>query len=259
MIFHRKVTWCDKKKNTTSIIKKGPWSSKDTVTFLVVRFYIDFEVSLVDKRPKGFRDSAIIIRRRSWKWAWHGVILRGAPRRLTLHVLSLFCTVTFFDGCVWRITSNLRGEAKPTISERSDCASSLEFSYESLDWSFESFDSLRHRFRLVESWPERTKLRTRANSLSCFRHVCHVVKLGRYSLIPLFKHFSCLLRFTCHFLLAENVLGNYYSFKIFPQFWLAKSTRITHHNQLMMTKFGRTLCLTRKWRQNAARYRLMHR
>ena len=41
----------------------------------------------------------------------------------------------------------------------------------------------------------------------------------------------------------------YYSFKIFPQFWLAKSTRIIHHNQLLMTKFGRILCLTRKWRQ----------
>ena len=32
------------------------------MTLLEVRFYIDFEVSLVDKRFKGFRDSAIIIR-----------------------------------------------------------------------------------------------------------------------------------------------------------------------------------------------------
>ena len=93
-------------------------------------------------------------------------ITRRPPTDLNLHVLSLYYTVTFFDGCVWRITSKLRGEAKPTISEQSDYASSLEFSCESLDWSFESFASLRHRFRLVESWPERTKLRTRANSLS---------------------------------------------------------------------------------------------
>ena len=50
----------------------------------------------------------------------------------------------------------------------------------------------------------------------------------------------------------------YYSFKIFPQFWLAKSTCIIHHNQLLMTKFGRILCLTRKWHQNAACYRLRH-
>ena len=44
----------------------------------------------------------------------------------------------------------------------------------------------------------------------------------------------------------------YYSFKIFPQLWLAKSTCIIHHNQLLMTKFGRILCLTRKWRQKCS-------
>ena len=177
----------------------------------------------------------------------------ASPADLHLHVLSLYCTVTFFDGCVGRITSKLRGEAKPTILEQSDCASSLEFSFESLDWSFESFASLRHRFRLVESWRERTKLRTRANSLSfptrlllasCVRHVCHVIELGRYSLMPLFKQCSCLPSFTWHFLLADNVFTfkrHYYSFKIFPQFWLAKSTPIIHSNQLLMTKFGRIL------------------
>ena len=44
----------------------------------------------------------------------------------------------------------------------------------------------------------------------------------------------------------------YYSFKIFPLFWLAKSTRIIHHNQLQMTKFGRILCLMRKWCQKCS-------
>ena len=44
----------------------------------------------------------------------------------------------------------------------------------------------------------------------------------------------------------------YYSFKIFPQFWMAKSTSIIHHNQLLMTKFGRLLCLTRKWGQKCS-------
>ena len=44
----------------------------------------------------------------------------------------------------------------------------------------------------------------------------------------------------------------YYSFKIFPQFWLAKSTRVIHHNQLPMNKFGIILCLTRKWRQKCS-------
>ena len=146
--------------------RKAQGSSEDTVTFLEVRFYIDFEVSLVGKRFKGFRDSAIIIRRGSWKWAWRRVILRGAPADLHSRVLSLYCPVTFFDGCVGRITSKLRGEEKPTILEQSDCASSLDFSCQSLNWSFEWFASLHHRFRLVESWPDRTKLRTRANSLS---------------------------------------------------------------------------------------------
>ena len=201
----------------------------------------------------------MIIRRGRWKWAWHRVILRDAPRRLTFacSLFILYCNVLFFDGCVCKITSKLRDEAKPTISEQSDCASSLEFSCESQE-SFESFASLRHRFRLVESWPERTKLRTRANSLSfpprpllasCFRHVCHVIELRRYSRMLLFKQCSYLLRFTWHFLLAENVFSfkrNYYSFKIFPQFRLAESTRIIHNNQLLMTKFGRVLCLTRK-------------
>ena len=46
--------------------------------------------------------------------------------------------------------------------------------------------------------------------------------------------------------------GSYYSFKIFPQFWLAKSTLIIHHNQLLMTKFGRILWLTRKWLQKCS-------
>ena len=47
----------------------------------------------------------------------------------------------------------------------------------------------------------------------------------------------------------KKKIYNVYSFKIFPRFWLAKSTRTIHHNQLLMTKFGRMLCLTRKWRQ----------
>ena len=50
----------------------------------------------------------------------------------------------------------------------------------------------------------------------------------------------------------RSIIANYYSFKIFPQFWLAKSTRLIHHNQLLMTKFGRILTLTRKWRQKCS-------
>ena len=52
----------------------------------------------------------------------------------------------------------------------------------------------------------------------------------------------------------SNLLLNndYYSFKIFPQFWLAKSTRIIRHNRLLMTKCERILCLTKKWRQKCS-------
>ena len=35
--------------------------------------------------------------------------------------------------------------------------------------------------------------------------------------------------------LIASVKLHYCAFKIFPQFWLAKSTRIIHHNQLLMT------------------------
>ena len=55
------------------------------------------------------------------------------------------------------------------------------------------------------------------------------------------------------FTLAKNYLQiefinlyYYYSFKIFSRFSLAKSTRLIRHNQLLMTKFGRILTLTRK-------------
>ena len=41
---------------------------------------------------------------------------------------------------------------------------------------------------------------------------------------------------------------NHYLFKICPRFWLAKSILIIHHNQLLITKLGRILCLTSKWR-----------
>ena len=54
------------------------------------------------------------------------------------------------------------------------------------------------------------------------------------------------------FIMTDSVLSAYYSFKIFPQFWLVKTTRIIHHNQLRMTKSGSILCLTRKWRQKCS-------
>ena len=36
-------------------------------------------------------------------------------------------------------------------------------------------------------------------------------------------------------------MSHYYSFKIFSRFWLVKTTRIIHHNQVLFTKFGKHL------------------
>ena len=35
---------------------------------------------------------------------------------------------------------------------------------------------------------------------------------------------------------------NHYSLKICPRFWFVKTTRIVHHNQLLLTKFETNLC-----------------
>ena len=51
---------------------------------------------------------------------------------------------------------------------------------------------------------------------------------------------------------------HYYSFKIFPKLWLAKSTHIIHHNQLLMTKFGRILCFARKWHKKCSLLQVRH-
>ena len=56
----------------------------------------------------------------------------------------------------------------------------------------------------------------------------------------------------CLYFCNQPINTHYYSFKIFPRFWLAKSTRLIHHNQLLTTKFGRILCLMRKWRQKCS-------
>ena len=50
----------------------------------------------------------------------------------------------------------------------------------------------------------------------------------------------------------RSLIVNYYLFKIFPHFWLVKSTRIIYHNQLLMINFGQIWSLTRKWRQKCS-------
>ena len=70
---------------------------------------------------------------------------------------------------------------------------------------------------------------------------------------------------------SKHVIANYYSFKIFLHFWLAKTTYIIHHNQLLLTKIYWTndvksaarQKLLNQWHQNdvksAARCRLLNR
>ena len=41
----------------------------------------------------------------------------------------------------------------------------------------------------------------------------------------------------------------YHSFKLFPCFWLVKTTRIIHHNQLLL-EFGTNFVILNRWRQN---------
>ena len=52
---------------------------------------------------------------------------------------------------------------------------------------------------------------------------------------------DCYIKWT-HFWGIELHKPYYYSFKIFSRFWLVKTTRIIHHNQLLFTKFGKNLC-----------------
>ena len=41
----------------------------------------------------------------------------------------------------------------------------------------------------------------------------------------------------------------YHSFKLFPCFWLVKTTRIIHHNQVLL-EFGTNFVRLNRWRQN---------
>jgi len=48
--------------------------------------------------------------------------------------------------------------------------------------------------------------------------------------------------------------GHYYSFKIFPRFWLVKTTHIIHHKQLLLTKKS---VILNQWRQKCGRLQII--
>ena len=47
--------------------------------------------------------------------------------------------------------------------------------------------------------------------------------------------------FIVSFIIIPQKYFFHYSFKIFSRFWLVKTTRVIHHNQLLFTKFGKNL------------------
>ena len=70
-------------------------------------------------------------------------------------------------------------------------------------------------------------------------------------------------QFIIIFLKRAQYIFNYYSFEKYPRFWVGKTTRIIHHNQPLLTKFGKNFVILNQWRQNdvrsAARWRLLNR
>ena len=57
------------------------------------------------------------------------------------------------------------------------------------------------------------------------------------------------LRMRNKILRSANTKYHYYSMK-FPRFWLVKTSRIIHHNQLLLTKFGKNVVILNRRRQN---------
>ena len=69
-------------------------------------------------------------------------------------------------------------------------------------------------------------------------HYCHMSCL----FLALWTQEDCFSHLQAHCIrntLYNQHNMNYYSFKIFPHFWLVKTTHIIHHNQLLFTKLAR--------------------
>ena len=56
-------------------------------------------------------------------------------------------------------------------------------------------------------------------------------------------------QFIIIFLKRAQYIFNYYSFEKYPRFWVGKTTRIIHHNQPLLTKFGKNFVILNQWRQ----------
>ena len=79
-----------------------------------------------------------------------------------------------------------------------------------------------------------------------------LITLAETLIIPDITKPNSIVVFTITAEIHARSLANcyYYSFKIFSRFWLVKTTRIIHHNQLLFTKFGKNLRhQLNQWRQ----------
>ena len=77
--------------------------------------------------------------------------------------------------------------------------------------------------------------------------------------LQLWRHGRWFRKFTVRFRpirkeIASSMYNNgrYYAFKIFPRFWLVKTTRIIHHKQLLLTKFAKNFVIFNRWRQKCS-------
>ena len=116
------------------------------------------------------------------------------------------------------------------------------------------------------------RLKERLLDLSYYKDLgCFVTNLLNNKTIILlnlaeYRRILSIRRYSARF---RRIIVNYYSFKIFPRFWLVKTTRIIHHNQLLLTKYwandvksAARRKLLNQWRQNdiksPARCRLLN-
>ena len=111
-------------------------------------------------------------------------------------------------------------------------------------------------FKPFQKWPNMVNFTTE-NKTYCFRVwsafldtngdvLSSTHSICNYNLVPWWR------RQRKQIMNSRSFNRDYYSFKIFPRFGLAKRTRLIHHNQLLLTKLRRILCLARKRRQKCS-------
>ena len=109
------------------------------------------------------------------------------------------------------------------------------------------------------AWEKGARLAANLTNRNLVKIIRHSVSTFIWKLQHKLMHNVLLMDYGCHCINAKLQRAKYqcnkcyyYSFKIFPELWLAKSTGIIPHNQLLMTKFGRILRLMSRWRRKCS-------